>query len=342
MEALNLANAALSSQDVSAATHFSLVIPVYKNLASLAPLLSAVQGLAAQLKGVLEVVFVVDGSPDASAEWLQTHLPESGVRAQLLLHSRNFGSFAAIRTGLAAARGPYFAVMAADLQEPPELVLKFFHALQLEEIDVVIGTRDSRQDPILSQWASTAFWRIYRRFVQPEMPVGGVDIFGCNTVFRDQLLTLREHNSSLVGLIFWLGFKRKLIGYERRARAHQYGRSAWTLQKKIKYLLDSVFAFSDLPLKILMFTGGFGMAVAFFIAVVAFYGRITGQIIVPGYTMLIIAITFFGALNIFALGVVGSYVWRAFENTKRRPLSIVAKHYVAALKERLAENASDS
>ena len=125
---------------------FSLVIPVYKNRESLPLLLDAVRALQQQHRQ-METIFVVDGCPQDCYGWLAQHLPDANLRAQLLLHSRNFGSFAAIRTGMTTARGPYCAVMAADLQEPPELVAEFFHALENDGVDVVLGTRDSREDP---------------------------------------------------------------------------------------------------------------------------------------------------------------------------------------------------
>jgi glycosyltransferase involved in cell wall biosynthesis len=305
-------------------TH-SLVIPVYKNYSSLPNLLEAILSIERDHGSPIEFVFVVDGSPDSSFQWLKEALPARCQRSQLISHSRNFGSFAAIRTGLSYATGQYFAVMSADLQEPPELVTQFFQSLSKDTVDVVLGSRDSRDDPFLSQLTSKIFWAIYRRFIQPEMPIGGIDMFGCNILFREKLLSLNEHNGSLVGLILWLGFRRKTIGYHRRAREH--GKSAWTLRKKINYLLDSIFAFSDLPLKILMGVGGIGVIAALFIGLYALVGKLTGQIQVPGYTMLIITVVFFGALNTFALGVVGSYVWRAFENTKQRPLAVVSEHF---------------
>jgi polyisoprenyl-phosphate glycosyltransferase len=304
---------------------YSLIVPVYGNEASLPSLLAAIdEKIARQLRDPLELVFVVDGSPDGSYAWLRSYLATHDGAAQLLLHARNFGSFAAIRSGLRAARGNYYAVLAADLQEPPELVVQFFQSLQLENMDVVIGTRESRDDPFFSKLSSSIFWSFYKKFVQPQMPAGGIDMFGCNRRFRDELLALPERNSSLVGLLLWLGFQRKTIGYHRRAREH--GKSAWTLKKKINYLLDSVFAFSDLPLKLLMSVGGLAMLAAFMLGIIVLVGRLTGHINVPGYTMLILVISFFGALNTFALGVVGSYVWRAFENTKGRPQAIVAEH----------------
>ena len=194
---------------------YSLVIPVYRNEASLPELLLALNGLDQKLDHRLEVVFVVDGSPDSSREILESYLPGCAYRSKLVVLSRNFGSFAAIRTGFAEADGPYFAVMAADLQEPTDLVHDFFRTLESEPIQITVGTRRHREDPLLSRWSSRAFWFLYRRLVQPEMPPGGVDTFGCNREVRDRLLNLEESNTSLVGLLFWMGFERKLIPYER-------------------------------------------------------------------------------------------------------------------------------
>jgi glycosyltransferase involved in cell wall biosynthesis len=300
---------------------YSLVIPVYRNQDSIPELLLVLKGLSQKLERRLEVVFVVDGSPDRSAELLARYLPDCEFRSRLLLLSRNFGSFAAIRAGLAEARGPYFAVMAADLQEPPELLLEFFRSLESEPIDVAIGTRESRDDPVLSRWASQLFWLVYRRLAQREMPPGGVDIFGCNLAFRDHLLQLDEANSTLVGLLFWLGFRRKLIGYERRPRRH--GRSAWSLSRKLRYLMDSVFAFSDVPIRLLIVTGAAGLVFSVGFSAVVVVSRISGLIPVPGYAATVLLITFFAALNLFGLGIIGAYVWRAFENTKGRPGVIV-------------------
>lgn len=300
---------------------YSLVIPVFKNEGSIPELLQVCADLSDRLAGRLEVVFVVDGSPDRSAALLEEGLPACPFDSRLVLLSRNFGSFAAIRAGLAEARGPTFAVMAADLQEPPELILSFFRALEEGDVDVTCGVRTTRDDPALSRWASGLYWFLYRKFVQPGMPPGGIDVFGCNLALRNRLLALGESNSSLVGLLLWVGFRRRLIGYERRARRH--GRSAWTVARKIRYLMDSVFAFSDLPIRLLVFAGALGLAVSVALAGIVLVARLSGFIAVPGYAATVLVITFFAALNLFGLGIIGSYVWRAFENTKGRPHSIV-------------------
>ena len=298
----------------------TLVMPVYRNEDSISDLLVAVDGLHAALQGDMEAVFVVDGSPDRCYEILHASLPGCAFRSKLVLLTRNFGSFAAIRVGLEVGEGDRFAVMAADLQEPPELVLQMHELLARDAADVVIGVREARMEPLRKRLPSEVFWWLYRRYVVPEVPPGGVDVFGCNRVFRDTLLRLEERHSSLIAQVFWLGFRRVEVKYMRLERLH--GVSAWTMRKKINYLMDSVFAFSDLPSRMLLRSGGIGVAAAAAVGAVVLMAKMAGAISVPGYTMIMLAIVFFGALNLLGLGIVGSYAWRAYENTKARPLAV--------------------
>lgn len=305
--------------------NYSLIIPVYKNEESIPRLISALCTMHEQLSAQLEVVFVVDGSPDNSFGLLKEALPGLPFGAQLVAHSRNFGSFPAIRTGLAHAKGNFFGVMAADLQEPPELLVEFFQTLSSHECDVTIGTRSARSDPFMSRLASSIFWGLYRRLVVKDMPEGGVDVFGCNKLFRDQLLALEESRSSLIALIFWLGFKRKYISYTRLTR--EEGKSAWTFSKKVDYMLDSVFAFTDYPIRLLMKIGAIGTMSSVVLAAAVIAGKLTGAIDVPGYAATLLTVLFFGTLNLLGLGLVGTYAWRGYENSKMRPLAIIAIKY---------------
>lgn len=304
----------------------SIIIPVYRNKESIPELLVALNNVASIAKRDFgqqtEVVFVVDGSPDDSYAVLEQALPQLSLPSKLLLHSRNFGSFAAIRTGLIAASGDYFAVLSADMQEPPELVLKFLAKLITEDYDIVVGCRENRNDPFLSRIASDAFWRLYKRFIIPEIPEKGVDVFGCNRIFRDQLVNFEEAHSSLVGLIYWLGFKRAEVSYTRLAR--KYGRSGWTFRRKMKYLWDSVFSFTDLPIKLLTIFGVLGIVISMLLGVFVVLAKLFGNIVVPGYTATVLTIMFFGGINSVGIGIVGAYAWRTYENTKRRPLAVVS------------------
>lgn len=304
----------------------SVVVPVYKNAETISPLLRALSELNQSLAGEMEVVFVVDGSPDDSYLRLKRGLDNPPFSAQLLLLSRNFGSFAAIRAGLQYARGDRYAVMAADLQEPPELILDFDRHLRANTCDVVIGTRRKRADPGLSRLASNLFWALYRRCVQSDIPKGGVDVFACSRQVRDELMNLNESNSSLVGLLFWVGFRRQTVAYDRRARLA--GRSAWTLSKKLRYLSDSVFNFTDLPVRLLFRLGLLGTASSLFAGVVVLAAKLSGRIPVAGYTPTVLLVVFFGALNCLGLGIIGGYAWRTLENTKRRPSYLVASRTV--------------
>lgn len=301
----------------------TLVIPVYKNEDSLPDLLIAINGLNSKLLGDFEAVFVIDGSPDRCYEILREQLPKQLFESTLVLLSRNFGSFQAIRVGLEAGKGDRFAVMAADLQEPPELVLEMNKQLLTDQYDVVLGVRQGRDDPFLSRLASTLFWNLYRRYVVPEIPEGGVDVFGCNKAFRDTLLTLEERHSSLIAQIFWLGYRRKTIAYTRLKREH--GISAWTLSKKMSYMMDSIFAFTDLPIRLLTRLGGISTVLAGFFGITVAIARLLGVITVSGYAMTINVIVFLGAANLLGLGIVGSYAWRTYENTKARPLAILMR-----------------
>jgi polyisoprenyl-phosphate glycosyltransferase len=299
----------------------SLIIPVYKNEENLPRLLQELTAFADRFPAELEVVFVVDGSPDASHEILRTSLAGVSFESQLLELSRNFGSFSAIRAGLQAGRGAYFGVLAADLQEPLGLMDEFYCILHAGEADVCFGHRVRRVDPWLSQFFSETFWALYRRFVIKDMPRGGIDVFGCTRRVRDQLLELVEADTNLVALLFWVGFRRRFVPYERQPRLE--GRSAWTFPKKFRYALDSIFNFTDLPLKLLLVVGTVGMTVAIVASIIVLTAWLTGHITVLGYTPLMLEIAFFGGSTALGLGVIGQYLWLNLQNSRRRPGFIV-------------------
>lgn len=308
-----------------AKTKYSLIIPVYKNAGSVPVLLQDLNKLNQHFKSYLEVVFVVDGSPDQSWATLKRLLPGQHFPSKLILLSRNFGSFAAIKTGLAAGSGAYFAIMAADLQEPISLAKKFFKTLEFKPVDVAIGVREKRYDGTLSLLSANIFWFLYRRFIQKEMPIGGIDIFGCNLTVRDLLLKLPESNSSLVGLLLWLGFRRSFVPYTRKRR--HWGKSGWTLSRKIRYVLDSALAFSDLPIYAFFTLGVFGILTALILASAVIFAKITGNTSIPGYTATISIMAFFSGIHFLGLGILGSYIWRTFENTKNRPAAIIMSQH---------------
>jgi polyisoprenyl-phosphate glycosyltransferase len=303
---------------------FSVVIPVYGNEATLPALVERLEALSARLDGAMEAVFVVDGSPDGSLIVLRRLLSRVAFRSQLVAHSRNFGSFAAIRTGFAAADGDFIAAMAADLQEPVELVEQFFTLLSTGDYDVAVGTRAGREDPRTTMFLSRVFWSLYRRNVHREMPAGGVDIFGCTRQVADQLVALDESHSSLVGLLYWLGFRRVEVPYRRIQR--EEGKSGWSFKRKLRYFLDSVYSFTDVPISLLTLIGAVGGGLTVVAGLSLLVARLTGAIQQSGYTPLMLVVLLSTFTLLFGLGVVGSYVWRTYENSKGRPGAVSMSH----------------
>jgi polyisoprenyl-phosphate glycosyltransferase len=316
----------------------SLVIPVYRNEESLHRLLAELQALTRQLTDPLEVVFVIDGSPDRSLSILRDQLPKTSLRSQLISLSRNFGSFNAILAGLDAGSGDRFAVLAADLQEPPGLIVRFDEVLRNDEADIVFGVRATRSDPWLSEVASRAFWLIYRGLVVKEMPRGGVDVFGCSREVRDLIVRFREVNTNLIALLFWVGFRRKYLTYKRAPRRD--GKSAWTFTKKLQYSLDSMFNFTDLPIRLLLVSGALGSLLAVAAGTIVLTARLLGQVPVEGYTVIVLSILFFGGLITFGLGIIGQYLWLSLQNARGRPNYIIARteHYLGGAAQEVTED----
>ncbi|RZU33076.1 glycosyltransferase family 2 protein [Blastococcus saxobsidens] len=314
----------LAPESCEVAVTYSVVVPVYGNEATIPRLVARLATLSREADAPLEVVFVVDGSPDGSLLLLRRLLPGSGLRAQLVTLSRNYGSFPAIRAGLAVARGDFVAVMAADLQEPVSLVEDIFARLATGDYDVAVGVRAGRTDPALSSLASRTFWGTYRRFVQKDLPAGGVDMFGCTRQVATELLRLEESNTSLVGLLYWLGFRRAEVPYVRQEREH--GKSGWTFRKKLRYMTDSIFSFTDLPITVLIAAGLLGVASSTVAGVAVLLAWATGNVEVAGYTPLMLMLFLLCSSILLALGIVGSYVWRTYENSKQRPSAIPMAH----------------
>jgi glycosyltransferase involved in cell wall biosynthesis len=294
------------------------------NAGSIDALIDRLESLNDARGGALEAVFVVDGSPDTSLAALRTKLARSTLDAQLLALSRNFGSFSAIRAGLAVARGDFIGVMAADLQEPPEVVSDFFDSMEAGECDIAIGQRTGRNDSALSSAASRLYWEAYRRLINRDIPSGGVDVFGCTREVATHIIRFSETHTSLVGILYWVGYRRQYVPYVRQAREH--GSSAWTTTRKVRYLFDSVYAFTDLPVMLLQVVGFFGVIGSVLLGSIIFVVWLMGGITQPGYTPIMIVILGSTSVLLLGLGVVGSYVARGYENSKGRPISIVASH----------------
>ena len=313
----------------------SLVIPVYKNEDNIPSLIQAIKALSGDLDHSLEVVFVIDGSPDNSKEVIKQSTEQVSFPYQIIELSKNFGAFTAIRTGFEYVSGQNVAVMAADLQEPISLIADLFDTLEKGHVDIAFGQRVSRADPVLRRFLSNSYWTLYRKFVLPDIPKGGVDIFAFNRKVLETILKMEEPNSSLVAQLFWVGYRRAFIPYERRER--EIGASSWSFRKRLRYMLDSIFSFSDAPLMLVFWVGFFSFSITAIGGTLTILGKLMGWIQVPGYAAVILSILFFGSSTILIQGIIGCYVWRTFENTKKRPLTVIQDRLAAGKTEMISD-----
>ncbi len=224
---------------------------------------------------------------------------------------------------MARAKGDYLAVMAADLQEPIEVVEQFFALLSADECDVAIGERTGRDDPVTSSFSARAYWWMYRRFVNADFPVGGVDVFGCSRAVATALTQFHERNTSLVGLLFWLGYRRCQVPYVRDARTE--GKSGWTSGASCGTC--SIASMRSLTCRSSCSKSSewSDCSHRFIFGTIVVLAYLAGGIDQPGYTPIIITILGSTSAMLIGLGVVGSYVWRAFENGQGRPVTVVAR-----------------
>lgn len=301
----------------------SIIVPVYGSERNVHRLVQELDRIARLCPLRIEAILVVDGSPDRSLELLRAALPPATFTATLVSLSRNFGAFNAVRCGLELASGDYMTVLPADLQEPADLALIFLDILKRGDADIAFGIRSSRSDPWVDEITSRAFWFLYRRFVVPELPPGGVHVFGCTREVRDRLIQLREPTTNLMALLFWLGFRRVYVPYDREHR-HE-GRSAWTLAKKLRYGFDSVFAFTDLPIRLLLLVGTIGTLSAIVVTVALSAASLAGRIPVPGYAPIVLVVAFFGSITSLGLGILGQYAWLILQTTRGRPSFVIER-----------------
>ncbi len=300
----------------------SIAVPVYHNAASLPDLLGELRALADRhAEHEFEFVFVDDGSQDGSFDVLRS-LAAADPRVRAVRLSRNFGSNAAILAGLSCARGDLVGVIAADLQDPPEV---FDEMLRLARSGhkVVIAARRRREDPFPARLLADAFYRLFRWLAIPSMPHRGFDFFLIDRQVVDLINGIQENNAYLMGLILWLGFQPALVEYDRRRREERYGRSMWTLPRKLKYFADAFVAFSNVPVRAASLLGLLLSAAGLCYGVVIVFLRLVHGFPVTGWTSLMVAVVVMGGIQMMILGVLGEYLWRTLDETRRRPRFII-------------------
>ncbi len=299
----------------------SIVVPVYFNALNLPDTVPQLLALESQLGGMeLELVFVDDGSGDDSIELLKGFQRAHPDKLKVLKLSRNFGSMAAILAGLNAATGDCVGMIACDLQDPPELFVDMVGHWK-KGAKAVLAVRADREEPLSQKLFSNTYYALMRRFALQGYPPGGFDFFLIDRQVSQQLCEIREKNTNLMSLIFWLGFSPTMIPYVRRSR--RKGVSRWTFSKKVKLFVDSFVAFSYVPIRFFSALGFLVAGSAFLYGAFILYSALVNSIPVKGYAPIMLLLAFTSGVQMLMLGLLGEYLWRALDETRRRPVYVV-------------------
>lgn len=256
-----------------------------------------------------------DGSPELLRSWATTDRSVKYIRL-----SRNFGSHAAFSAGLEACVGNIAILLAADLQDPPETIPLLLNEWR-QGIDVVWAARSERLgESFTTKLLSSVYYFLMRKLALPEMPKQGADFVLLDRKVINAYNSISEKNTSFLAMILWLGFRQTTVSYVKEARAA--GKSKWTLAKKIKLLVDSVVSFSFAPIRFASYLGMLVSLSAFAFSIDVFVNALFGQPI-EGYSSLMMVVLWLGGIQLLILGILGEYLWRAFDQVRGRPYFIV-------------------
>lgn len=298
----------------------TLVIPVLNEEENLPVLVKRLQDIAGELSQEnLEFLFIDDGSTDNSFGILKA-LSERDSRIKALRLSRNFGSHHACLAGLQYAQGERMIIMAADLQDPPELIPDLLRA-QTSKVEVVWGIRKQREESLRVLLFANLYHQMMKSLVSRDWPGEGADVVLITRKVRNMLLNWPEKNTSLFAQIFWLGLPQCPIFYIKGKR--HAGQSKWNFSKRLKLGLDSVISFSFLPIRLISYAGILISVTGFLYALLIIILRIFQITQVPGWSSLMIVFLLTSGFQLMMLGVIGEYLWRSADQGKGRPFYVI-------------------
>ena len=302
----------------------TIVVPIYKSQDHIPKLFEYIQQIGDAV-GKVEIIFVIDGTPDNSEQRIFLVAKKYVFKIKVVRLSRNFGVGPALHAALNHVETSSLVIIGADLQEPVELYIDFFRRLESGEADVFLGERLSRDDPFSMRFFSAIFWWVNRKFINSDTPKGGFDGVGLSAEASKTLAKLPELNTSFTSQLQWIGYKQVFVPFHRVRR--QSGKSSWTYKRKVKLFADSVYGFTGAPIAILTILGVVSTVLMVFVLFATLFASIMGWMVVPGYATIVILSALGHSVTIMGLGILGGYVHRSFENTKGRPRFVIEKVY---------------
>ena len=299
----------------------SLVVPCYNEADNVAAFQEATIAAFTSCDFDYEIVFVDDGSRDATLFQLKKLFTEQKCPVKVVSFSRNFGKEAAIYAGLKETTGEYITLIDADLQQRPEIVRDMVKILDNQpEYDLVAAYQDRRGESKILSFFKKSFYKIINYLSDVNLHADASDFRTMRRAVADSIINLGEYHRFSKGIFAWIGFNTCFIPYtacERKA-----GVSKWSFRKLLNYAIDGIIGYSTKPLRMATFLGGITAVIAFLYLIIVILEKLIAGIDIPGYATIIVLILFLGSMQLFCIGIIGEYVGRTFEQSKNRPVYI--------------------
>ena len=297
----------------------SIIVPVYYNSDTLELLYNDMKEKILPKLGDYEIVFTDDGSKDNSWE-IMNSIREKDPNVKCVKLSRNFGEHAALLAGLSQCTGDCAVTKQADLQEDSEIILEMYESWKKGN-KVVLAVRSDRDEPFLKKFCASIYYHIIHKLVNENMPVGGCDCYLIDRQVIKVLELLDEKNSSLTLQVLWAGFKTDHVYFHRKDR--EIGESRWTLSKKVKLAMDSMLSFSYTPIRLMSTLGGLFFIASIIMIINVIIEAVFTGVPVQGWASLMCLVLFSSGIIMIMLGIIGEYLWRALDASRKRPPFII-------------------
>ncbi len=297
----------------------SIVTTLYKSSNYVNEFYQRISAEARKITNDYEIIFVDDGSPDDSLQ-KAVALHKEDQKVKVIELSSNFGHYKAIMTGLKYAKGKYIFLLDSDLEEEPELLGQFWQELQEDEdMDVVYGVQESRKGKIFERWSGQLFWNLFNKISSTKIPSNITTVRLMKENYVRALISFEEREIFIAGIYYLAGFKQKAIIIKKLS----ISKTTYTFKNKINIAIDSITSFTNFPLRII-FNLGFSISLlSFFYILWIIYNKLFLNISMLGWTSLIVSVWFLGGLILISIGVIGIYISKIFNETKKRPYTII-------------------
>ena len=305
----------------------SIVVPLYNEEKNIRLMYDRLVSSILKITSNFEIIYVNDGSNDNSFLEL-VKLSNEDERVKYINFSRNFGHQIAVTAGLDYSKGAAVVIIDGDLQDPPEVIPEMY-ALYKEGFEVVYGQRLIRKgESFLKKITAKYFYRILKKITNINIPVDTGDFRLIDRKIVNDLKNMPEQNKFLRGQIAWLGYRQTSIFFERDER--KFGETGYPFSKMLKFALDGITGFSDVPLQFVTKTGIFISFISFLVILYAIFSHFILERTITGWTSLIISSMFIGGVQLISVGIIGEYISRINKNVQNRPLYIVSETNIEA------------